>query len=150
MLQESNPSRNSSYLAPCVFKALHMIEALRETGTGLRVENLRSMTGYSRTTIYRILRTLIACNYIRRTSGGSYRLNSTVTPAIGKNSKDDERNNQIAFSPRSSDAHRVGFERWGIRFRDNGARMDSTTTQCEHLHRKTASIERGSSSNTAG
>lgn len=75
MLQESSHSRNSSYLVPCVFKAVHMIEALRETGTGLRVEDLRRMTGYPRTTIYRILRTLIACGYIDRTSGGSYRLN---------------------------------------------------------------------------
>jgi hypothetical protein len=60
---------------PCVIKAVHMIEVLREAGTGPRVENLQNVTGYPRTAIYRILRTLIACEYIRRDSGGSYRLN---------------------------------------------------------------------------
>jgi hypothetical protein len=125
MLQESNHSRNPSYLVPCVLKAVHMIEALRETGTGLRVEALRSMTGYSRTTIYRILRTLVACGYIRRTSGGSYSLNNAVVPAVGKSSRDDEYGSQLELPPKPNDAHRVGFERWGIRFRENGARMDS-------------------------
>ena len=84
MIQESNLPKNSSYLVPCVFKAVHMIQALRETGTGLQVEDLRRMTGYSRTTIYRILRTLAACGYIFRESGGVYRLNySVVTAAAG-------------------------------------------------------------------
>jgi predicted transcriptional regulator len=84
MLHESGLPRNSSYLVPCVFKAVHMIEALRETSTGLRVEDLRSMTGYSRTTIYRILRTLVACRYIMRNSGGVYRLNYSVVTAAGR------------------------------------------------------------------
>ena len=125
MLKGSNYSRNPSYLVPCVLKAVHMIEALRQAGTGLRVENLRSMTGYSRTTIYRILRTFVACGYIRRDSGGSYRLNYAVVPPVGKSSRNDERDSQLEFPPKSSSAHRVGFERWGIRFLDNGARMDS-------------------------
>lgn len=128
MLEESSLSRNSSYLVPCVLKAVHMIEALRETGTGLRVENLRSMTGYSRTTIYRILRTLVACGYIHSDSRGSYRLNYAVAPAVSKSSRNDERDNQLEFPPKSSGAHGVGFERWGIRFRENGARMDSAYT----------------------
>jgi len=101
-----------------------MIEALRETGTGLRVENLRSMTGYSRTTIYRIVRTLVACGYIMRNSGGLYRLNYAMVPAVGKSSSNGERNSQLEFPPKANGAHRGGFERWGIRFSDNGARMD--------------------------
>jgi hypothetical protein len=124
MLQESDRSRNTSYLVPCVFKAVQMIEALREVGEGLGVETLRSMTGYSRTTIYRILRTLIVCGYIRRTSGGCYRLNAVV-PSVGESSRDDEYGSQLEFFPKPNGAHRVGFERWGIRFRENGARMDS-------------------------
>jgi hypothetical protein len=84
MLQESNPSRNSTYLVPCVLKAVHMIETLRKTSAGLRVENLRGMTGYPRTTIYRILRTLVACGYIVRNSGGVYRLNRSPIDAEGR------------------------------------------------------------------
>jgi hypothetical protein len=121
MFQDSNHSRNPSYIVPSVLKAVRMIEALRETGTGLCVEDLRSMTGYSRTTIYRILRTLAACRYIRRESGGSYRLNYAVVPAVDKSVRNDEYGSQ--FPPEPNGAHRLGFERWGIRFR--GARMDS-------------------------
>ena len=125
MFEESNHSRNPSYLVPCVLKAVHMIETLREAGTGLRVENLQNVTGYPRTTIYRILRTLVCCEYIRRDSGGSYRLNYAVVPAVGKSSRNDESVSPREFPPKSSVPHCVGFERWGIRFLDNGARMDS-------------------------
>jgi len=118
MLQGSNVSRNSNYLVPCVFKAVQMIEALRRVRTGLRVEDLRSMSGYSRTTIYRILRTLAACGYIRRESGGSYRLNYAIVPAVGR--RDDEYDRQPEFPSEPNGAHRGGFERWGIRFRENG------------------------------
>jgi hypothetical protein len=102
-----------------------MIETLRETVTGLRVEDLRNMTGYSRTTIYRILRTLAACGYILRDPRGSYRLNDTVVPAVDRSVKDDNYDGQLERSSKPSGAHRDGFERWGIRFRENGARMES-------------------------
>jgi hypothetical protein len=124
MLEQSNHSRNPSYLVPCVIRTVRMIEALRESGTGLRVENLQSMTGYPRTTIYRILRTLVACEYIRRDSGGSYRLNYTVLPAVGKSAGNDASDSPRGFPPKSTGHHRSGFERWGVRFLDNGARMD--------------------------
>jgi hypothetical protein len=124
MLQKFTPSKHSSYLVPCVFKAVHMIEALRENSTGLRVDDLHRMTGYSRTTIYRILRTLAACGYILRESGGSYRLNYAVVPDLGKSSSNDERGRQLEFLPKQNGARPVEFERWGIRFRDNGSRVD--------------------------
>jgi hypothetical protein len=123
MLQESNCSRNSSYLVPCVFKAIHMIEALRETGAGLRVEDLRRMTGYSRTTIYRILRTLAACRYIIRNSGGVYRLNYSVVTAAGSRSADVEQGDKLGVRGTPDHSRVAEFERWGIRFRGNGARM---------------------------
>jgi hypothetical protein len=124
MLQESEHSRNPSYLVPCVLKAVHMIEALRETGTGLRVENLRSMTGYSRTTIYRILRTLVACGYVMRNSGGVYRLNYSVVTAAGRVSADED-GGKLVLGVKPGNSHVAGFERWGVRFRSNGARMGS-------------------------
>lgn len=107
----SNDSRNPSYLVPCVFKAVQMIDALREPQGRLRVEDFRSTTGYSRTTIYRILRTLVACDYLIRDSGGYYRLNHALIPAAGRLIQTNDKN--------------VGFERWGIQFRDNGARVNS-------------------------
>jgi len=100
-----------------------MIEALRETGTGLRVEDLRSMTGYPQTTIYRILRTLVACQYVIRDSGGSYLLNHSMAPAVGKGSRNGDDGGEFGFRSKPDDNHLAGFERWGVRFRTNMARI---------------------------
>ena len=122
MLQGSNLSRNSSYLVPCVFKAVQMIEALRGATTGLRVEDLRNMTGYSRTTIYRILRTLAACRYIVRNSKGVYRLNHSVVTAAGRGSADAD-GGKFVLHVKPDNGHVAEFERWDGRYRGNGAGM---------------------------
>ena len=129
MLRESIVSRNSSYIVPCVFKAVHMIQALRETGAGLRVEDLRQMTGYSRTTIYRILRTLAACGYIFRDSGGVYRLNYSVVTAAGSKSAGEENGGKLAIRVKPDDIHVAEFERWGVRFRGNGPEWGLTLAE---------------------
>jgi hypothetical protein len=124
MLRRSNLPRNSSYLVPCVFKAVRMIEALRESRTGLRVEDFRSMNGYSRSTIYRILRTLIACDYIIREAGGFYRLNHAVVTAAEETPRNRQDGNEIGRTPRPAD-RRIGFERWGVQFGADGRRMNT-------------------------
>jgi hypothetical protein len=131
MLQESNLSRNSSYLVPCVLKAVHMIQALRETGAGLRVEDLRKMTGYSRTTIYRILRTLAACGYIFRNSGGVYRLNYQVITAPGRGAANRQDGGRFATHIKPENGQVAEFERWGVRFRGDGARMGTHSLGAE-------------------
>jgi hypothetical protein len=45
-------------------------------------------------------------------------------PAVGGELRSEDNGIQLGL-PRTSGAHCVGFERWGIRFRENGARMDS-------------------------
>ena len=130
MLHESSIPRNSGYLVPCVFKAVRMIEALREARSGLRVEDFRSMTGYARSTIYRILRTLVACDYLIRGSGGYYRLNHALVPAAGTAIRTREEAGEVGQHLQANDRN-LGFERWGIQFRGNGTRMNahSKTTQ---------------------
>ena len=110
-MDESKPPRNPNYLVPCVFKAIRMIDALRDTPGRLSVEDFRSSTGYARTTIYRILRTLVACDYLVRDPGGYYRLNHALIPSKGRLLHANDRN--------------MGFERWGVQFRDNGARVNA-------------------------
>jgi DNA-binding IclR family transcriptional regulator len=126
----SNHSRNPNYLVPCVFKAVRMIEALREAQGRLRVEDFRSTTGYARTTIYRILRTLVACEYLIRDSGGYYRLNHAVVATADAATRNTQDSSEFAPSLQANDRN-VGFERWGIQFRGNGTRMNthSQTTQ---------------------
>ena len=129
MLHESKLTRNSSYLVPCLFRAVHMIEALRETSTGLRVEDLRSMTGYPRTTIYRILRTLAACRYVIRNSGGIYRLNDSAATGAGRRSADEEDGAKFVIHIEPENGRVAEFERWGIRFRGNGAKAGFTLAE---------------------
>jgi hypothetical protein len=131
MLENSNPSRNSSYLVPCVLKAVHMIEALRETSAGLRIGDLRSMTGYSRTTIYRIIRTLVACRYIIRNSAGVYRLNYSVVAAAARGSADEQDGAKFVLHVRPDNSRVAELERWGIRFRSNGARTGAHSRGAE-------------------
>jgi len=117
---QSRVAKSSSYLVPCVFKAVQMIEALRESRSGLRVEEFLAMTGYSRSTIYRILRTLTACEYIVRDRGGSYRLNHAVVSPADESTRQARGLNR---SPSPANAH-LGFERWGVRFCADGRRLD--------------------------
>jgi hypothetical protein len=81
------------------------------------------MTGYPQTTIYRILRTLVACQYVIRDSGGSYLLNHSMAPAVGKSSRNDDDGGEFELHPKPDDNHLAGFERWGVRFRTNMARI---------------------------
>ena len=73
-----------SYIVPCVMKTIRMVEILRKEPAGLRVEDLRCMTGYPPSTIYRILRTLMAYQYAFRDNRGRYRLNDHVVIATDK------------------------------------------------------------------
>jgi hypothetical protein len=106
-----------------VFKAVQMIEALRGTRGGLRVEDFLDITGYSRSTIYRILRTLSACDYVVRASEGVYRLNFAVVAAADAARRTTEEGDQFGRHPQTNDRH-LGFERWGIQFRSDGTRMN--------------------------
>jgi hypothetical protein len=124
MLERPNVHTNTSYLVPCVFKAVQMIEALRKTRDGLRVEDFLSMTGYSRSTIYRILRTLVACEYIVREHGGAYSLNRAVISVADENAW------TRSMLPSSAPANpgydgQPEFERWGVRFRADGKKAVS-------------------------
>lgn len=124
MLHESAVPKGSSYLVPCVFKAVQMIEALRETRAPLRVEDFVGMTGYSRSTIYRILRTLVACGYLIRGSGGCYRLNHAVVATADAATRNKQDNSELGRHLQAS-GRNIGFERWGIQFRGNGTRVNT-------------------------
>jgi hypothetical protein len=126
MQQESAISRSVSYLVPCVFKAVQMIEASREARVGLRVEDFLGMTGYSRSTIYRILRTLTACSYMVRERGGVYRLNSAVIRLADDDSAVRAGCRTSPSSTLSKGSHEE-FERWGVRFGSDGRRVASLT-----------------------
>ena len=98
--------------------------ATREGRSGLRVEDFRSMTGYARSTFYRILRTLVACDYIICGAGGYYRLNYAVVATTGATRRITEEGGEFDRHLQADDPHH-GFERWGTQFRGNGTRINT-------------------------
>jgi hypothetical protein len=67
-----NPRLHRSYIIPVLSKALVVMEILTSTERPLNVRELVDRTGISKTTVYRILRTLSAYGYLPDGSGGVY------------------------------------------------------------------------------
>jgi hypothetical protein len=69
-----------NYIIPMVARTLEITERLQE-GAPLTVDDIQRLTGYSRSTIYRILRTLAAFGYVDRAMNrGEYRWNGFFSP----------------------------------------------------------------------
>lgn len=75
--------REKAYIVPMVARAIDISERLENCDSGLRVQDLHHLTGYSKTTIYRILRTLVAYGYVEQLQRGAYRIGhpTKVEPA---------------------------------------------------------------------
>jgi DNA-binding IclR family transcriptional regulator len=74
MSSEAHRQPHRTYWVPVVGKTIHMVEILRTSSTDFRVVDLRAMTRYPTSTIYRVLRTLVCCKWVVHGSGGVYRL----------------------------------------------------------------------------
>ena len=64
------PNVNRSYLVPVLVKAFTIIDILQETPRSLTVDELSRKLGYSKSTVYRILRTLAAYGYMPDSESG--------------------------------------------------------------------------------
>lgn len=62
------------YLIPILSKALDVIELLEQHHTALTLEDVYQRTHISKTSVYRILKTLVHRGYIAQTQNGQYRL----------------------------------------------------------------------------
>jgi hypothetical protein len=121
MLPGSQAHSNVRHLVPCVIKAVQIMDALRTDHSGLRVEDFVVATGYARSTVYRILRTLMACNYVRRDSRGTYHLNQGIIGAAARDAWTGPNPAADASNLAENGGH-LEFERWGVRFRCGGTR----------------------------
>ena len=61
------------YLIPILSKALDVLELLQATNTSLTLEGIYKQTRFSKTTIYRVLKTLVHRGYLTQLGDGSYR-----------------------------------------------------------------------------
>ena len=62
------------YLIPILSKALDVIELLEQDNTPLTLEDIYQRTRISKTSVYRILKTLVHRGYLAQTPSGQYRL----------------------------------------------------------------------------
>lgn len=62
------------YLIPILSKALDLIEVLEENHTALSLEEIYRQTNISKTSVYRILKTLVHRGYVAQSQDGRYRL----------------------------------------------------------------------------
>ena len=62
------------YLIPILSKALDIIELFEQNNTALLLEDIHRQTNISKTSVYRILKTLVHRGYLAQTQNGLYRL----------------------------------------------------------------------------
>ncbi len=70
----SKPKIKRLYLIPILSKALDVLELLEHANGSIALEDVYQQTGISKTSIYRILKTLVHRGYVAQGEGGQYRL----------------------------------------------------------------------------
>lgn len=62
------------YLIPVLSKALDVLDIFQSSNRPLTLETIHQQTGFSKTTVYRILKTFLHRGYLAQTESGAYRL----------------------------------------------------------------------------
>ncbi|MGO9438362.1 MAG: substrate-binding domain-containing protein [Terracidiphilus sp.] len=70
----SKPKLKRLYLIPILSKALDVLELLEQTGGPIALEDVYQQTKISKTSVYRILKTLVHRGYVAQGQSGQYRL----------------------------------------------------------------------------
>jgi IclR helix-turn-helix domain len=66
------PGRERTYLVPVLVKAIKIIELMNASDQPLKIEEITHRLGYSKSTVYRIVRTLCVYSSLQRKSTGRY------------------------------------------------------------------------------
>lgn len=61
------------YVVPILLKAAHILEIFSEVEEDMSIADIKGACGYSRSTIYRIVRTLVVCGYLTNVDNHKYR-----------------------------------------------------------------------------
>jgi hypothetical protein len=68
-----HPKIDRDYLVPILLKALHILDILSQGENAMSIAELEMTSGYARSTIYRIVRTLVASGYLVQVNCHKYR-----------------------------------------------------------------------------
>lgn len=89
--RQRRPDVHRSYLIPVLAKAFTVIQLLEDAKTPMSAEQVHAATGFSKTTVCRILRTLSAYGYMPRGDEGVY------SPPSGGNEKQERRSSEVGL-----------------------------------------------------
>ena len=67
-----------SHIVPMLSRALRIIDIMKKQRTYISAQQITTMTGYSRSSVYRILRTLVAHDYLLEDEKGGFILCHTL------------------------------------------------------------------------
>lgn len=73
-----NPEVNRQYIVPVLLKAVRILELVRSSSKPLRVQDIHRLTGISRSTVYRVLRTFIVSGHLQQTRDGRYTISEVL------------------------------------------------------------------------
>ena len=76
----TKPKIKRLYLIPILSKALDVLELLEQTNGPIALEDVYQQTNISKTSVYRILKTLVHRGYVAQGQSGQYRLVSRPAP----------------------------------------------------------------------
>jgi hypothetical protein len=66
------PELDREYIVPVLLKSVQVLELLGKAPDGLRIEQIHQRTGFAKTTVYRIVRTLVVSGYLVHSGDGTY------------------------------------------------------------------------------
>ena len=76
------PDLDREYIVPVLMKSVQILELLQRTPEGLRIEQIHHRTGVAKTTVYRIVRTLVVSGYLRHGEDGAYSVLVKAYPGL--------------------------------------------------------------------
>lgn len=66
------PELDREYIVPVLLKSVQVLDLLGDVPEGLRIEQIHQKTGIAKTTVYRIVRTLVVSGRLRHGGNGTY------------------------------------------------------------------------------
>ncbi|WP_188553719.1 helix-turn-helix domain-containing protein [Edaphobacter dinghuensis] len=66
------PDLDREYIVPILLKSVQVLDLLGEVPGGMRIEQIHQETGIAKTTVYRIVRTLVVSGRLCHANNGAY------------------------------------------------------------------------------
>ena len=70
--RELQPNLDREYIVPVLIKCMQILQLLADYPAGLHIEQIHRRTKISKSTVYRIVRTLVACGGMIHHENGAY------------------------------------------------------------------------------